>query len=159
MEIRYLGDHAFRVKTKLSEVTTGKNPKVNAVTLTGPGEYEVGDVHVFGFPFGYLYTSEEVSVLDLDGLNRPLKNGESIDRDVDILFLPIGSGGLAPKDAQKLIADIDPNVVIPSVAGDPKPFCDAVGGCPTPTDSFKISKKDFGEGQRRIILLNASRSR
>lgn len=32
MEIRYLGDHTFRVKTKLSEVTTGKNPKVNAVT-------------------------------------------------------------------------------------------------------------------------------
>jgi L-ascorbate metabolism protein UlaG (beta-lactamase superfamily) len=158
MEIRYLGDSSFSIKTKFSEISTGKTPKVNSVILTGPGEYEVGDVHVYGFPFGYLYVSEDINVLDLAGLTRPLKNGESVERDVDILLLPVGAGSLSSKDAQKLIADIDPSVVIPAISGDSKQFCDAVGGCPSPVDSFKISKKDFGEGQRRIILLNAKRS-
>ena len=124
--------------------------------ISGPGEYEIKDVFIKGFPGGkskdgklntiYFISLEGMSICFLGAL--PSKDDISLDaksalESVDILFVPIGGGEvLTPSDAYKLAVSIEPKIMIPMHYGD-----DAVG---------KAALKSFikeGEGGEELEKL------
>lgn len=97
--------------------------------VEGPGEYEIGGVSVFGFPsyhddkggkdrgenIIYLIEAEGIRILHLGDLGHTLseKEIESVGN-VNILMLPVGDKySLGPKEASKIVADIEPQIIIP----------------------------------------------
>lgn len=109
----------------VGEVTYGgKNPFV----IDGPGEYEVSDVLVKGYPAisrlsgeeqyatMYLIRMEKMTLLYLGPISRADMHPDlkEILEDVDILFVPVGGGSvLATAEAHKVTVAVEPHVVIP----------------------------------------------
>jgi len=159
MEIRWLGHACFRIKGRQTTVITdpyspdlgyslGK-ATANIVTVshqhpghsytdgvggsprkvTGPGEYEIGDVIIIGIATFhdndggsqrgkntvYLMEVDEVSVCHLGDLGHILTN-EQVEElgEVDVLLLPVG--GLSTINAAmaaQIVRQLEPKVVIP----------------------------------------------
>ena len=97
--------------------------------VAGPGEYEIKGIFAQGLPGGqsaydgdklsntiYLATLENINLCFLGALNTtnlPAAVQETIE-DVDILFVPIGGGGvLGPADAYKIAVSLEPKIIIP----------------------------------------------
>lgn len=88
--------------------------------VSGPGEFEVRGVSVFGMPAGDTNVMrievDDVSVVATGRLHRQLTEDE-IDAlgHVDVLTLPVGGGdGLSAADATKLVSAVEPSIVVPS---------------------------------------------
>ena len=159
MEIRWLGHACFRIKGRQTTVITDPySPNLgyslgkataNIVTVshqhpghsytdgvggnprkvTGPGEYEIGDVIIIGIATFhdnsggsqrgkntvYLIEVDEVSVCHLGDLGHILTN-EQVEElgEVDVLLLPVG--GLSTINAAmaaQIVRQLEPKVVIP----------------------------------------------
>jgi len=159
MEIRWLGHACFRIKGRQTTVITDPYPPdlgyslgkatANIVTVshqhpghsytdgvggnprkvTGPGEYEIGDVIIIGIATFhdndggsqrgkntvYLMEVDEVSVCHLGDLGHILTN-EQVEElgEVDVLLLPVG--GLSTINAAmaaQIVRQLEPKVVIP----------------------------------------------
>ncbi|MDO8557867.1 MAG: MBL fold metallo-hydrolase [bacterium] len=99
-------------------------------TISGPGEYEVRGVHFYGFPVShddvggkrlgftaaFLIEADDLRILHLGDLGAKNLSSEQIEElgDVDIMLVPIGGTyTLDAEDAEKLVRNIEPHVVIP----------------------------------------------
>jgi hypothetical protein len=146
------------------------------LVIRNPGEYEVRDVLIKGFPtvsmYGgverintvYLVTLEKMLILFLGALGTrelPKELKETLDN-IDILFVPIGGDGvLTPEDAHKLAVSIEPKVVIPMHYGDIggkdalKAFLKADGTTESirPLDKFTVKARDLEGKQNEIVVL------
>lgn len=97
--------------------------------VDGPGEYEIGGISIFGFPTYhddkdgkergentiYLIEAEGIRVLHLGDLGHILSEKQvELVGNVNVLMLPVGDKySLGPKEAGKVVADIEPQIVIP----------------------------------------------
>lgn len=161
MVIQYLSDNRFLIKTKGTEITAGNPTIANGLTLAGPGEYEVGDAHIQGFPNAYLISAEDLNLLYVDN-PRGLSDDtvKKIEEDIDILLLSLDADAVNIKAVTKLVNDLDPNIAIPAVDDTTHPFCKEIGGCQPPIPELRISKKDLVEEVRKVVVLHArSRNR
>jgi L-ascorbate metabolism protein UlaG (beta-lactamase superfamily) len=146
------------------------------LVIRNPGEYEVRDVLIKGFPtvstYGgverintvYLVTLEKMLILFLGALGTrelPKELKETLDN-IDILFVPIGGDGvLTPEEAHKLAVSIEPKVVIPMHYGDIgdkdalKAFLKADGSTDSskPLDKLTVKARDLEGKQNEIIVL------
>ncbi len=146
--------------------------------VRGPGEYEVRDVLIKGYPtvssYGgrervntvYLVMLEKMLLLYLGALGTkslPAELKEAID-DVDVLFVPIGGDGvLEPSDAHELAVSIEPKLVIPMHYGvvGRKDALDLFlreeggDGVRTPIDKLTLKAKDL-EGKHNDIVVFAA---
>jgi L-ascorbate metabolism protein UlaG (beta-lactamase superfamily) len=99
--------------------------------ISGPGEYELGGVRVFGMPTGEVIVMrvevDDVRVAAIGRLRRALSEDEieSLGH-VDVLVVPVGDvDSLNAAEAAKLVAAVEPAVVVPvryAVAGLPGEF-------------------------------------
>ena len=97
--------------------------------IGAPGEYEVKDVKVWGFPSFhdaengskrgkntvYLFEAEGLSLCHLGDLGHPLdeKTVEEFE-DLDVLFVPVGGTfTIGPSEAAKVVAQLEPKIIIP----------------------------------------------
>ena len=87
--------------------------------VSGPGEFEVRGVSIYGFPAGESVVMrievDDVRLLTAGRLNRQLEEDE-IDAlgHVDVLVVPVGGGdSLSAIDATKLVNAIEPAIVVP----------------------------------------------
>ncbi|HXK40342.1 MAG TPA: MBL fold metallo-hydrolase, partial [Candidatus Paceibacterota bacterium] len=81
--------------------------------------------------------------------------------DIDILFIPVGGGGvLDPKEARRLVASLEPRVTIPMhYAPDTlSAFLKEEGAAPTPLEKLTIKKKEILEKEGEIIVLEPQSS-
>ena len=138
--------------------------------ITGPGEYEVKNVTILGFPgeteYGGTSVINTVYVVMLEGMklcflgnqsNSELSTPalEALDG-VDVLFVPIGSNGvLDPNKAHALGVKLEANVVIPIVYDDKslKEFLKEEGSSVKPTDKLTLKKKDVDEMSGDVVVL------
>lgn len=156
MTINYLGENAFLVKTRDTEITAGRPTIAGGLTLDGPGEYEVGDARIKGFPGAYLVSAEDINLLYIDNpKGLPEETVKKIEEDIDILLLSMGSEAASIKTAVKTVNDLDPDIAIPAVYDSAHPFCKEIGGCQDPVAELKISKKDLVEEVRKVVILHA----
>ena len=144
--------------------------------ITGPGEYEIKDVFIKGYPSISGYGGEgkfnTIYSVSLEGMNLAflgaLKDGSKISADIlealddiDVLFLPIsGDGVMAPADAYKLAVKLEPKVIIPmhynmnSDKNSLKTFLKEAGEEGTkPVDKFTFKKKDIEGKEGEVVVL------
>ena len=88
--------------------------------VSGPGEFEVRGVSVFGMPVGDVTLMrvevDDVRVVSVGRLRRLLTEDE-IDAlgHVDVLVVPVGGGdALSAGDATKLVNAVEPSIVVPA---------------------------------------------
>jgi len=153
----------------------GKEPLV----ISGPGEYEVKEIFIKGFPTETTYGNETkintiYSVL-FDGIKLcflgAIGNADAISSETkgeianhDILFVPIGGGDvLSPSEAGKVAVSLAPKVIIPmhyDGVGEKdalKTFLKEEGGDKiAPIEKLTIKKKDLDEKEGEIVILKSS---
>jgi L-ascorbate metabolism protein UlaG (beta-lactamase superfamily) len=96
--------------------------------ISGPGEYEVGGIHISGTEAPKLFSKNQlyntIYVLTFDGIRicflgalvSPELSGEIFEGigEVDLLFVPIcGGDQLSPSDAEKISVTLDAKLIIP----------------------------------------------
>lgn len=138
----------------------------------GPGEYEVNEITVSGFPAGSMYGGEgrinTVYSMHFDGLSV-LYLGALGDMDLppevleldepDILIIPIGGEGvLSPGEAAKLAVKLEAKIVIPVLYDDKslKQFLKEAGAESTKgVDKLTLKPRDVVGKQNEIVVLSA----
>ena len=114
-----------------------KGVKDDYALLTGPGEYEIHDVFIYGFRSyhddakgaenGYntifVFEMDGMRIAHLGDLGHRLtpELTDALDN-IDVLLIPAGGGEgiITPEQAAKIIGTIEPNVVIPMQFATPK---------------------------------------
>jgi hypothetical protein len=161
----------------VDQVTFGEK---KPFSITGPGEYEVRGVFIKGLPSESNYDDGKtpspekrintIYTVELEGMNicflgavnqteLPKETDEEIDG-VDILFVPIGGGGvLDAAKAYKLAVSMEPKIIIPIHYGDIgskdalKVFLKEAGENPSPVNKLTLKKKDLEGKDAEVIVL------
>ena len=157
-----------------------KHPDMNGVetasrgdnepfVIDGPGEYEINDIYIRGFPTLseyegstrntlYLITLEDMHICFAGAISSPTLSSEILEEldDVDILFIPVGGEGvLSPADAQKLSVSLEPKIVIPMhyTKESLQAFLKEKGSTAGALDKLTIKKKEVMEKEGEIVIL------
>ena len=148
------------------------------VVIDGPGEYEVKEVFIHGFPSKTVYGGEEkintLYVFEIDSIriayfgaisDKELSNEikESLG-DIDIVFVPIGDKEvLNPSDAYKMALKREPKLIIPIHFGEVgdknalKDFLKEAGDEKVkPADKLTIKRKDLVGREGDVVVLKSS---
>jgi L-ascorbate metabolism protein UlaG (beta-lactamase superfamily) len=140
--------------------------------ITGPGEYEVKDISVAGFPAGSTYGGEGkinsvysihfdgLSVLYLGALGDLDLPSDVLEMDApDILIIPIGdSGALSPAEAQKLAVKLEAKIIIPILYDDKslKQFLKEAGAeGVTPVDKLTVKPRDVADKESEVVVFSS----
>jgi hypothetical protein len=146
--------------------------------VRGPGEYEIRDILIKGYPtkslYGgvelintaYLVTFEKMFILFLGATNTrdlPKELKEALDS-IDILFIPIGGEGvLEAKRAYELAVSISPHIIVPTHfegVGEKDAlvkFLKEEGSTAdnhNPVNKFTVKTKDLEDKQNEIVIIS-----
>jgi L-ascorbate metabolism protein UlaG (beta-lactamase superfamily) len=144
-------------------------------TLTGPGEYEIGNVFITSIITDnseeakrnilFMFDFDGVTVAHLGDMNTVPKQAqiEALEQ-VNVLLVPVGGGNsLNAAQASELVSMLEPNIVIPMHYALPGLKVDLEGvdrflkemGVTEPTEesTLKISKGNLPEETETVILI------
>ena len=148
--------------------------KSDGFVIANPGEYEVKDVFVYGFPSTiagkkttiYLVEMEGLKILHLGGAGADFKfSDELLERfaDVDILLLPVGGEDFwGPKKALEIVNQLEPRITIPMGYQDKDlkvkalplaDFTKEIGGNFETGDKLKVARKDLPEDTNKFFVI------
>lgn len=151
MEITKVKDSTVKIKTKTGAVLltpaqlqmVHKKAETEDFVVTGPGEYEVEGISVFGYQSGsqviYVIQADELRVLYLGALSEAIAEktmGEL--ENIDVVIFDMGEG-VGSKELSDLVAKLEPYYVIPLGEG---------------SDGFITS---YEHGSRAVKSLNLNR--
>jgi len=140
--------------------------------ISGPGEYEIKEIVVKGYPIKTTYEGKErwntVYYLTLDGMNvcflgildSPVFSEKLLEHigEVDILFVSASGIALSSGDAHKATLPFEPSLVIPAYS-DPsslKKFLHEAGAEDVkPVDKYTVKKKDLEGKEGDVLVLKA----
>lgn len=160
MEISFLGKDKFLIKTKRAKVVV-ENQEVKieteegeAITIKGPGEYEVKEVTVLGIKLAeldktiYVLSLDDVRIAYLGEIDKKLTDGQVDLLDgVDVL--------LAPINGIEAIKQISPAIVVPMQYSDQKEldaFIKTIGFQARTEAKLSVSKLDLKEETELVVL-------
>ena len=148
--------------------------------ISGPGEYEVKKVFVKGFQSVSEYKEQKrintIYSIMLEGINLVFLGALSLKKlnndtkealgDIDILFTPIGGGGvLTASDARALSVELEPKIIIPMHYGEIEnsgknkaleEFLKEDGAENGKSiDKFTIKKKELEGKEEEVVILNS----
>ncbi len=148
--------------------------------IRGPGEYERKGIAIRGIRSFhdkaqgaerglntiYVVTAEEMTVCHLGDMGQEQLTDAQIEDigDVDILMIPVGGTYTVDyKEAQKIIGQIEPKIIIPmhyKVPGlnmeldGPEKFIKEIGLAPEKADKFRTSKKLLPVEETKLVVLH-----
>lgn len=145
--------------------------------ISGPGEYETKGVFIKGWKSSseydgkksintlYKILMENMNLCFLGALDNdksiPSDMLESMEEDIDILFVPIGGEGVLSADlAYKLAVKLEPKLIIPMHYGEVgekdalKKFLKEAGDDVKPIDKLTLKKKDLEGKEGDIAVLS-----
>jgi L-ascorbate metabolism protein UlaG (beta-lactamase superfamily) len=140
--------------------------------ITGPGEYEIKETTISGFPSGSTYGGEgkintvysvhfdDMSVMYLGALGDLDLPSDVLEMDApDILIVPIGGKGtLNPAEAAKLAVKLEAKIIIPILCDDKtlKQFLKEAGDEGVkPVDKLTLKRKDLADKDGDVVVLGA----
>jgi len=147
--------------------------------ITGPGEYEVGGLFIYGIPAPhdneegkkrglttiYRFEIGDLSFAHLGDLGTPIVDAErEALEDIDILLIPVGGNStINAKQAVAIVSELEPKIVIPMhyelpgmpKGGDPvEKFLKEIAATKAERVSrLKIARKDLPMEETKIIVL------
>lgn len=180
MDISYLGQTAFKVKTKTGmvlldpisggscDIVTASFGKANLKGVTGttrrekpfvieaPGEYEIEGISVFGFQETaentlFVLQAEDLRIVHLGQIGSELSEKMINDLDgIDAVMVPVSK----PELAIKLVEKIDPYYVIPmGEKAEIDKFVTVYGRAPRTVKSLAISKLSLPQDATEVIVF------
>jgi L-ascorbate metabolism protein UlaG (beta-lactamase superfamily) len=163
------------------ELIKGVEENSEPFVITGPGEYEVKGVMIYGLPSFhddaqgkergdntiFLIQAEEMWLAHLGDLGQKTLTDEQLGHleGVDILLIPVGGTGatLDAKDALKVISHIEPRVIIPMHYALPDlkfkfdsvdKFIKESGLKPeTVEEKVRLQKKDLPQEETKLVVI------
>ncbi len=101
----------------------------------------------------YVVEWEEMRLGFLGHLSKMLEP-EALEQvgDVDILFVPLGASYLSAEVAAKIVKQVEPHIVIPSFAQNPKDLLKELGQTAEPVQKLTLKKKELGLGLRVVWI-------
>ncbi len=178
-----LGLSAPRIQADILLFADSANPqreqamKGHGFIIHGPGEYEVGGVHIVGLGLEqeagkekelhtvYVVSAEGLTVGFLGGLRRPMTEQELDEiQDIDVLFVPVGGKTVVnAEQALEMVSEVEPRVVVPYYFRTPglktalepvDAFTKQVGKKDiVAEEKFKITKKELPESDMQVVVL------
>lgn len=170
-----LSTHSHRDHNNIAAVTG------NPLAITGPGEYEISGISIVGVPSFhdssegaqrgrntiYNILIDGINVVHLGDLGHLLSEEQLSQIDnIDILLVPVGGNyTIDAETAAKVVAQVEPRIVIPmhyglpgtkaEIAG-PEPFLKEMGAENiTPVPKLSVTKDKLPE-ETALVLLNKS---
>jgi len=155
MIITWQGGRNFTLKSKGINVVLGEKNKLGDLEITEPGEYEVGgvqldwvdgviQVYLEGMNIGHIRKGKVMAEEEMEKLNG-----------INILLIGVGGGEFTEtKTALEVIAQIDPEIVIPMHNGKLEEFTKEEGGGEA-KDELKIVKNELPQEARQVVILEA----
>lgn len=146
-----------------------KAVKGNPFLITGPGEYEIKGVFIEGIPAFHddvqgkekgditIYTieTEDIRICHLGDLGQKQLTDSQLDKIgvIDVLMIPVGGDyTISSKEAQKIISQIEPAIVIPMHYQIPKLKVKLEG-----VDKFlKVMGKNSIEPQDKLLVKKST---
>lgn len=148
-----------------------------------PGEYDVKNVTITGIPLiqdqkddgkpryvsSTLIEADDIRILNLNHIRTfGMKEDDLNDLgEIDILIIPVGGNSvLTPKEASKIVHEIEPKIVIPShyaIDGLKLPyeklevFLKELGGQSETMDKLLVKRKDLNPEKMQTIILEPLR--
>jgi L-ascorbate metabolism protein UlaG (beta-lactamase superfamily) len=133
------------------------------------GEYDVSSIEIYGFQLEKESTDKFIKTIFLVnwedmrfvflGPIASYPEGDFLDdiSEPDVLFIPAsGKPFFKPEDAQKLIKNLEPKIVVPSfISEEPKEFFKLIGQKPQKQEKFVFKKKDIENKSKETIFLEA----
>lgn len=157
MQILYFGKGNFKIKSKKASIDIGEICKINDFVIPGKGEFEAADVRLEWTNNLLIFDIDNFSLAYLGKRKTPLEKSEISElEDIDILFIPVGADDVFNvKDAQKIINDLEPKIVIPMYYNKDFDFNHLNGAKPEILDELKLKPGFKDEELKRIVILNA----
>jgi len=170
------GHHDHNNLKAVSGLTSASSPFL----ISGPGEYEVKEVYIRGIPAWHdnvmgkergtntIYTieAEDLKLCHLGDLGQKELTADQLEKigEVDILMIPVGGVyTISSKEAPKIMAQIEPKIIIPMNYQVPKlkvkldgldKFLNIMGIKSIESlNKLSIKKKDLSEEEIKIIVL------
>jgi len=161
------GHHDHNNLKAVSGLTSASSPFL----ISGPGEYEVKEVYIRGIPSlgeNTIYTieAEDLKLCHLGDLGQKELTADQLEKigEVDILMIPVGGVyTISSKEAPKIMAQIEPKIIIPMNYQVPKlkvkldgldKFLNIMGIKSIESlNKLSIKKKDLSEEEIKIIVL------
>jgi len=169
-------DHADHNNTKIIK---GTNESPEPFIISGPGEYEIKEVMVYGISsyhddqegkergenIIYLINAENMWLAHLGDLGQKTLTDSQLEKieGTDILCLPVGGNfTINAKEAGKIVSQIEPRVIIPmhyKIKGlnlkidGVENFIKEIGLPPTEIDKYKIQKKNLPQENQELVIL------
>ncbi len=163
-----------------TELIKGTSENTGPFFISGPGEYEIKEVMVYGIPSFhdneqgasrgentiYLLEIENMWLAHLGDLGQNNLTDEQLEKleGADIVLVPVGGGPtLDAKKARGIISEIEPRVIIPMHYQLPglkykfdgvEKFVKEMGLKPEEVEEkIRLSKKDLPEEDTRLIII------
>lgn len=157
-----------------------KGVKGEPFIISGPGEYEIKEIFIKGIPSFhddsegkekgtntiYLIEAEDIKFCHLGDLGQKQLTDEQLEKidEVDILMIPVGGTyTIFSAEAQKIISQIEPKIVIPMHYALPKlniklddvsKFLKAMGkGSVAPVDKLTVKTSTLPKDGMEIVVL------
>jgi L-ascorbate metabolism protein UlaG (beta-lactamase superfamily) len=168
---------ADMVLLTVGDLDTKLNIQGNPFVITHPGEYETKQVFVYGVPeiddnnkltgqVMYVIEGEEMTIGHLGPIHQTQLTEQQLEyfENVDVLLVPVGGGNsLSPKQAARLVQQIDPRLVIPvhyawkgsglKLAGVDE-FIKELGQSKSErVDKLRVVKKELPVDETRLVII------
>lgn len=162
-----------------NNIKTFKNP---GMIIDSPGEYSVSGVDIkglltfhdnksgqeYGSNVVYIIETESVRVVHLGDIGHLPSEAQAQKIDgVDVLMIPVGGAhSIGPKDAVKIVKQLEPKIVIPmhykmpglpAAMGSLDDFCKEMGICATePVLKLTVKKANLIDKDMEVVILAAN---
>ncbi len=133
----------------------------NPIVFSTPGEYEARGISFVGIPTpegtAFFIDWEGLRLLHLGMIEKKSSIEEALEHIETVDILMISTSG-SPTEAQKIVASIDPRIIIPMQGSEAKKsalesFIKEIGEKPERLDKLAVKKKGLpAEGQRLVVL-------
>jgi len=186
MVINHFGDGCFRLQSGETSLLVDPNnnrlkadvvlktlivpnaDSIEAGEVSFPGEYELKDIQIQGWPVPKESTEKFLKTVYLvrwEGLSFVFLGhiSEGLDPEVveelseqDVIFIPVGDHFLSDEAAAKFVKKLEPAVVIPSFIKKPDSFLKALGQKAEAQEKFVFKKKDLENLKNKAVILKSA---
>jgi L-ascorbate metabolism protein UlaG (beta-lactamase superfamily) len=166
---RLKADVTLRTLIGAADPLAGDVAGADAATISFPGEYEIKEIEILGFPVAGESTEKFVKTayatywdgmkfVFLGHLSKPMDAALMEEfLEPDVLILPTGGGHfLEPEVAAKIAKQLEARIVVPSFYKSPDAFLKALGKKAEKAEKFVFKQKDIGSDKGRPVVLQES---
>lgn len=144
-----------------TSVVRGTTRRLKPFVVSGPGEYEIAGVSIFGISSGentiYIINMDGLRLVHLGDLGHKLSEDQLEEiNGCDVLFVPVGGGStIDSQKAVEVVAQVEPRIIIPFDLAPVEDFLKLIGSEETkPLPKLIITKEKLPD-ERQVVVLNA----